>query len=38
MQQLKKEGVYCYLLEDRAPAYIAALLNNYLRVKEINKM
>jgi hypothetical protein len=38
MQQLKKESVYCYLLEDKAPAHIAALLNDYLRVKEIDKM
>lgn len=38
MQQLKKEGVYCYLLEDGAPAHIAALPNDYLRVEEIDKM
>ena len=38
MQQLKKEGVYCYLLEDSAPAHIAALPNDYLRVEEIDKM
>jgi hypothetical protein len=38
MQQLKKEGIYCYLLEDGAPAHIAALPNDYLRVEEIDKM
>ena len=38
MQQLKKEGVYCHLLEDGAPAHIAALPNAYLRVEEIDKV
>ena len=38
MQNLKKQGVQCYLLKDSALGYIAAILNNYLQVEEINKM
>jgi hypothetical protein len=38
INSLKKQGIQCVLLEDRAPLHKSRTANDYLRVQEVDKI